>query len=86
MEISLVSKFLWVKLGRGAGLEIKNISSDLPFVRAKIETGDVDGQSIVLRVGFNAKPPAGAHKGVIKIETNHPTAKAIEVPIIVTAK
>lgn len=86
MEISLVSKFLWVKLGRGVGLEIKNISSDLPFVKAKIETSDSNGQSIVLRVGFNAKPPAGAHKGVIKIETNHPTAKAIEVPISVTAK
>ena len=83
-EISLVSKFLWVRAGRGAGLEIKSITSDLPFIKAKIEM--VEGGSITLRVGFGEKPPVGTHTGKVRIETNNPDAKALEVPITVHAK
>lgn len=83
-EISLVSKFLWLRAGRGAGLEIKSITSDLPFVKAKIEM--MDGASVTLRVGFSEKPPKGTHTGKIRIETNNSNVKTLEVPITVSAK
>jgi len=83
-EISLVSKFLWVRAGRGAGLEIQSVTSDLPFIKVKTETKD--GGAIILRVGFSEKPPLGTHTGKVKIETNNPDAKTIEVPITVHAK
>lgn len=84
METSLISKFLWVRSGRGAGLEIKSITSDLPFVKAKIEA--MDGSTITLRVGFSEKPPKGTHTGKIRIETNNPDVKTLEAPITVNAK
>jgi len=86
MEISLVSKFLWVRAGRGAGLEIKSVTSDLPFIKVKSEIGDPNGSSITLRVGFSEKPPKGTHTGKIKIETNNADAKVLEVPITVNAQ
>ncbi len=86
MEISLVSKFLWVRVGRGAGLEIKSVTSDLPFVKVKTEMMDGGGASITLRVGFSEKPPKGTHTGKIKIETNNADMKALEVPITVNAR
>src|SRR5262249_33898048 len=85
LEISLVSKFLWVRLGRGAGLEVKSMTSDLPFFKVKIESADDNGQSVVLRVGFGEKPPKGTHTGKIKIVTNNPDVKETEIPITVTA-
>ncbi|HEX2488741.1 MAG TPA: DUF1573 domain-containing protein [Blastocatellia bacterium] len=83
-EASLVSKFLWVRSGRGGGLEIKSITSDLPFIKVKIESAE--GGSITLRVGFGEKPPIGTHTGKIIIETNHPDAKILEAPITIHAK
>jgi hypothetical protein len=85
MEISLVSKFLWVRLGRGAGLEVKSITSDLPFVKVKIENSEAGGQSVLLRVGFGEKPAKGTHTGKIKIVTNNSDVKEVEVPITVVA-
>src|SRR5262249_24497357 len=64
-EVPLVSKFLWVRSGRGAGLEIKSITSDLPFIQVKTETAE--GGSITLRVGFSEKPLQGTHTGKVKI-------------------
>ncbi|MFN0111654.1 MAG: hypothetical protein ACKVZH_22560 [Blastocatellia bacterium] len=84
-DVTYLSKFVWLKLGRGDGLEIKSISSDLPFIKAKVENVNGNGQSVVLRVGFGAKPPVGTHKGKLKIETNNQYVKEIEVPITVTA-
>ncbi len=86
MEISLVSKFLWVRLARGAGLEIKSVTSDLPFIKVKTEMGDPNGGSIALRVGFSEKPPPGTHTGKLKIETNNADMKTLEVPITVNAR
>jgi hypothetical protein len=86
MEISLVSKFLWVRVGRSAGLEVKSITSDLPFIKVKTEMSDPNGSSITLRVGFSEKPPKGTHTGKIKIETNNADVKAVEVPITVNAQ
>jgi hypothetical protein len=84
-EIPVVSKLLWLRLERGVGLEIKEVSSDLPFVKVKKESTLGAGQMILLRVGFSEKPPKGTHLGKIKIETNHPHAKVIEVPITINA-
>ncbi len=84
LEISLVSKFLWVRLGRGSGLEVKSVTSDLPFVKVKTEMAD--SNSVTLRVGFSEKPPKGNHAGKIKIETNNADAKMIEVPITINAQ
>lgn len=83
-EASLVSKFLWVRAGRGGGLEIKSITSDLPFIKVKIESAE--GGSITLRVGFSEKPPIGTHTGKIIIETNNPDVKTLEAPITIHAK
>jgi len=83
-EASLVSKFLWVRSGRGGGLEIKSITSDLPFIKVKIES--VEGGSITLRVGFSEKPPIGTHTGKVIIETNNPDVKTLEAPITIHAK
>ncbi|MDX2033685.1 MAG: hypothetical protein SF339_23615 [Blastocatellia bacterium] len=86
MEISLVSKFLWIRLGRGTGLEVTSVTSDLPFVKAKQESNDGNGSQIIMRVGFSEKPPTGTHKGILKVQTNNPMMKAFEIPITVTAK
>ncbi|MFN0088331.1 MAG: hypothetical protein ACKVX9_23270 [Blastocatellia bacterium] len=86
LEISLVSKFLWVRLGRGMGLEITSVTSDLPFVKVKQESNDGSGQQIVMRVGFSEKPPKGTHSGILKIQTNNPMMKAFEIPITVKAQ
>jgi hypothetical protein len=86
MEISLVSKFLWLRSGRGAGLEIKSVTSDLPFVKVKTEMTDASGTSITLRVGFSERPPKGTHTGKIRIETNNADMKVLEVPITVNAQ
>ena len=86
MEISLVSKFLWVRLARGTGLEVTSMTSDLPFVKVKIEPMDGKGRQVLLRVGFSEKPPKGTHTGKIKLTTNNPDVKEAEVPITITAK
>ena len=83
-ESQLVSKFLWVRSGRGGGLEIKSITSDLPFIKVKIESAE--GGSITLRVGFSEKPPVGTHTGKIVIETNNPDVKTLEAPVTIHAK
>ena len=83
-DVTFLSKFVWVRLGRGNGLEIKSMTSDLPFIKAKVESNS--GQSVVLRIGFGAKPPVGTHKGKVRIETNNSDVNVIEVPITIVAK
>jgi hypothetical protein len=85
-DISGLSKFTWVTVTRSGGLEITNLTSDLPFIKAKVESVDNLKQTYLLRVGFNAKPTAGKHTGVIKIETNNKEIPLIEVPITVNAQ
>lgn len=85
-DVTYLSKFVWLKLGRGDGLEIKSMTSDLPFIKAKIESVNGNGQAVVLRIGFSEKPPVGTHKGKLKIVTNNQFVKELEVPITVTAK
>ncbi|MEO6726730.1 MAG: hypothetical protein ABIU20_11460 [Blastocatellia bacterium] len=85
-DVTFLSKFLWVSLGRGDGLQVTSMTSDLPFVKIKVESNEPSGRSVILRVGFNAKPPVGTHTGKIKIETNNSDVKFFEIPITVTAK
>ncbi|MEK7834323.1 MAG: hypothetical protein AAB401_24765, partial [Acidobacteriota bacterium] len=85
-DVTYLSKFVWLKLGRGDGLEIKSMTSDLPFIKAKVESSNGNGQAVVLRVGFSEKPPVGTHKGKLKIVTNNQYVKEIEVTITITAK
>lgn len=88
-DVTYLSKFVWVKLARGNGLEVKSITSDLPFLKIKNESSNDSSsatQTIVLRVGFGEKPKAGTHTGKIKIETNNPDVKVIEVPVKIVAK
>ncbi len=84
-DVTYLSKFVWLKMGRGDGLEVKSMTSDLPFIKAKIESSNGNGQTTVLRIGFSEKPPVGTHKGKLRIETNNATVKEIEIPITVTA-
>lgn len=83
-DLTFVSKFVWVRLGRGAGLEIKSLTSDLPFIKAKVESVN-DGQ-IVIRVGFSEKPAKGTHTGKLRVETNHNDVKLVEVPLTINAQ
>jgi len=85
-DVTYVSKFLWVTLGRGDGLQITSLTSDLPFVKIKVESNEPTGRSVILRVGFKEKPPVGTHAGKIRVETNNSDVKFLEVPITVTAK
>ncbi len=85
-DISGLSKFTWVTVTRSGGLEITNMTSDLPFIKVKVESVDNNKQTYLLRVGFSAKPAVGKHSGVIKIETNNKEIPLIEVPITVNAQ
>ncbi len=85
-DIGGLSKFTWVTVTRSGGLEITNMTSDLPFIKVKVESVDNNKQTYLLRVGFSAKPAAGKHSGVLKIETNNKEIPLIEVPITVSAK
>lgn len=83
-ELKGINKFLWLRLARGNGIEVTSIKCDLPFIQAKINSKD--GHSIVLRVGFSARPPAGNYFGTLQVVTNIDSAGTIEVPIKVIAK
>jgi hypothetical protein len=85
-EIGNLGKFFWVRQSRGAGLEIKNVSSDLPFIKIEV-TPEAPGQSYMLKVGFHKeKLKPGDYKGTVKVETNNPDAPVLEVAVTVTAK
>lgn len=85
-DVTYLSKFVWLRLGRGDGLDMKSMTSDLPFIKIKVESIDQNGRSVVLRVGFSEKPPVGTHSGKLKLETNNSDVKMIELPITVIAK
>jgi hypothetical protein len=84
-DISTLSKFTWVTVTRSGGLELNKISSDLPFLKIKVESVEPNKQTYLLRIGFNEKPAKGKHQGLIKIETNHKDMPVIEIPVTITA-
>ncbi|MEP7342271.1 MAG: hypothetical protein ABI977_31370 [Acidobacteriota bacterium] len=85
-DLTYLSKFLWVTLGRGEGLQVTSMTSDLPFLKIKVESNEPSGRSVILRVGFKEKPAVGTHTGKIRVETNNSDVKFVELPITVTAK
>jgi len=85
-DVATLSKFVWVRHGVGGGLELKKLSSTLPFIKVKIESVSGGGQAHLLRVGFTDKPAPGRHAGALRIETNNQEVPVIEIPLTVTAK
>jgi len=85
-DFSTLSRFVWVTISRGEGLEIKSLTSDLPFIKAKVETVTGNGQTYLLRIGFSDKPAKGRHQGVLKVVTNNKDVPLIEVPLQVDAQ
>lgn len=84
-DVSTLSKFTWITVTRSEGLELKTITSDLPFIKVKIESAEPNKQTYLLRVGFSDRPAKGKHQGVIKIETNNKDVPSIEIPVSVVA-
>lgn len=84
LNLQSLSRFLWVRQARGMGIDIKGVSSDLPFLRAKIEAKD--GSTILLKVTFTDKPAKGVHTGKISIEVISPINRVMEVPVRVNAQ
>ena len=66
-DVTGLSKFTWVTVTRSEGLEITKMTSDLPFIKIKVESVDNHKQTYLLRIGFSEKPPAGKHTGTIKL-------------------
>jgi hypothetical protein len=85
-EVPTNSKFIWVRYTRGEGLELKKLSSDLPFVTARVESVEGNKETYLVRVTFSARPPVGTHTGKVIIETNNKDVPLIEIPLSITAK
>ena len=85
-DVTTYGKFTWVRFARGEGLELKSLTSDLPFIKVKVESVEGNNQTYLLRVTFSARPPLGTHTGKIKIETNHKDVPLLEIPVTVVAK
>jgi hypothetical protein len=76
-----INKFIFVRAARGSGLEVRSATCDLPYITLKVDRTEADGRSVILRVGFAAKPPKGVQVGRIRIVTNNPDRKEIETEI-----
>jgi hypothetical protein len=85
-DFSTLSRFAWVTITRGEGLEIKSLTSDLPFIKAKVETVTGNGQTYLLRIGFSDKPSKGRHLGILKVVTNNKDVPVVEIPLQVDAQ
>lgn len=78
------AKFVWIRQPRGASLELRKMTSTLPFI--KIEPYEENkGQVFVLTVALDKerrdKMTLGEHEGKLIIETNNPQVPLIEVPL-----
>lgn len=85
-DFSTLSRFAWVTITRGEGLELKSLTSDLPFIKAKVESVTGNGRTFLLRIGFSDKPAKGRHHGVLKIETNNKDVPVVELPLMIEAQ
>jgi hypothetical protein len=85
-DVTTYAKFTWVRFERGEGLELKSLTSDLPFLVAKVESVEGNKQTYLLRVTFKDRPTVGTHTGKLRIETNHKDVPLLEVPVTVVAK
>ncbi len=85
-DVTTYAKFTWVRFARGEGLELKSLTSDLPYLAIKVESVEGNKQVYMLRVTFKDRPPVGTHQGKIKIETSHKDVPLLEIPVTVIAK
>src|SRR5262249_10289313 len=60
------SKFVFISQLGGPALEVKGVSSTLPFLTAVLDNS-TPGRTYVMRVKFTGMPPAGRHQGKITI-------------------
>ncbi|MEW6130533.1 MAG: hypothetical protein AB1757_26095 [Acidobacteriota bacterium] len=83
IEASAVNlPFINIRKIRDGGLQIKKVSSTLPFIQPTLVT-DVEGQVYKVTLTFKKTKgmEKGTYKGKIMIETNDPDSPMIEVPI-----
>jgi hypothetical protein len=84
LNLQSLSRFVWVRQAKGMGIEVKSASSDLPFIKVKIESRD--GATVLYRVSFIEKPPKGIHNGKLTFEVTSPVNKVFEIPVTVNAQ
>jgi hypothetical protein len=76
-----------VRQVRGSGLEIKNVTATLPFIKVTVED-EVPGRSYRLKIGFSqeVKLTPGNYTGTIKVETNNPDMPVVELTVSLIAQ
>jgi hypothetical protein len=85
-NVSTLTRFVWIRQPRGAALEIKGVSSTLPFVQVQVEP-EVAGRSFMLKVGLEREKLArGEHRGKIKVQTNNPDAPVLEIQVLLNVQ
>ena len=74
--------FIYVRKIRDGGLEVKKVSSTLPFIKPEVSI-EAEGQAykITLKVDKSKITSPGEFKGMIRVETNDPETPAAEIPI-----
>jgi hypothetical protein len=85
-DVTTYAKFTWVRFTRGEGLELKSLTSDLPFLAIKVESVEGNKQVYMLRVTFKDRPPVGTYQGKVIIATSHKDVPTLEIPVTVVAK
>ena len=72
---------IYVRKLREGGLKINGFSSTLPFLKLDLIT-ETEGQVYKIRLTLDrAKIKPGDFKGIVRIETNDPEGKVLEVPV-----
>ncbi len=87
-DLSSAAKFFWLRQPRGGGLQIKNMTATLPFIKVTMEAEELAGGTFRVKVSFDkdAKIKPGLHEGVIKVETNNPFMPVVEIPVSLIAR
>jgi hypothetical protein len=73
---------IYVRKVKGDGLEIKRVSSNLPFLKLELQT-EKAGEAYTVRASLDKSSglAAGDFEGKIRIETNDPDAPVLEVVV-----
>jgi hypothetical protein len=81
-DLSQLDYTIWIRKVRETGLEIKSVSSTLPFIKLDV-IQEAAGQVYSIHLKFDkAKVAApGPFSGTIRIETNDVDVPVIEIPI-----
>lgn len=76
----IVIPTIYIKKVKGDGLEVKRVSTTLPFLKLELQT-ERAGESYTIHCSMDksAAPAPGDFEGKIRIETNDPDAPVLEV-------